>query len=121
MTYPAFVLIRDIAEQLQAQKTSASASRQGMVTETPTLLDSKDPIILYTSDAQGFEFPETLPTPHDTRSNAKGKGRRKARPDRGNTLSGRRGRHAEDNEDSDRGETNIYVYTKQTKTTTTKY
>ena len=38
MTYPAFVLIRDIAEQLQAQKTSASTSRQGMVTETPTLL-----------------------------------------------------------------------------------
>ena len=41
MTYPAFVLLRDMAEQLQAQKTSASASRQVMVTETPTLLDSK--------------------------------------------------------------------------------
>ena len=61
--------------------------------------------MFYTSDAQGFEFPETLPTPRDSRSNAKGTGRRKDRPDRGNTRSGRRGRDAEDNEDSDRGET----------------
>ena len=64
-----------------------------------------DPIILYTSNAQGFEFPETLPTTRDSRSNAKGKGRRKDRPDREDTLSDRRGRHAEDNEDSDQGET----------------